>query len=172
MDRLISSPQGRIINISSKGLLMHPFQIVNLKDPMFGKRPFSVDKAYYQSKLAQIMHTRWLEQQLHGTMVTTHCIRVTNVRFDLSRFPDLPQWMKNLYTIKSLFSITPEKMAETYSKVALDAEAQDISGALIDYPFKQTAMPVYAKDPLVVEQVMQLTFKQLGIQPSISFEPG
>ncbi|MDF7800545.1 SDR family NAD(P)-dependent oxidoreductase [Pontiellaceae bacterium B1224] len=170
MDRLVSSPQGRILNISSKGLLMHPFQIVDLKDPMFGKRPYSPAKAYYQSKLAQIMHTRWLEQQLTGTMVTANCIRVTNVRIDLSRFTNLPQWMKNLYSIKSLFSITPEKMAETYAKAALNESARDVSGAMIDYPFKQTAPPVYAKDPLVIEQVMQLTFKQLGIQPSISFE--
>lgn len=170
MDRLISSPQGRIINISSKGLLVHPFQTVDLKDPMFEQRPFSPAKAYYQSKLAQIMHARWLEQQLSGTMITANCIRVTNVRLDLSRFPDLPQWMKNLYAIKSHFSISPDKMAETYSKAALDIEARDISGALIDYPFKQTALPVYTKDPLVIEQVMQLTFKQLGIRPSISFE--
>lgn len=171
MDRLISSPQGRIINISSKGLLMHPFQTVNLKDPMFGNRPFSVSRAYYQSKLAQIMHTGWLAQQLTGTMVTANCIRVTNVNLDLSRFPDLPQWMKNLYTIKARFSITPEKMAETYTATALNAEANNLSGAMIGHPFKETALPVYAKDPLVIEQVMQLTFKQLGIQPSISFEP-
>ena len=171
MDRLISSPQGRIINISSKGLLMHPFQTVDLKDPMFGNRPFSASRAYYQSKLAQIMHTRWLSQQLTGTMVTANCIRVTNVKLDLSRFPDLPQWMKNLYTIKALFSITPEKMANTYADAALSAEAKDVSGVMIDYPFKETAPPVYTKDLLVIEQVMQLTYKQLGIRPSISYEP-
>ncbi|MDF7823822.1 SDR family NAD(P)-dependent oxidoreductase [Pontiellaceae bacterium B12227] len=170
MDRLIASPQGRIINITSKGLLMHPFQTVDLKDPMFGNRPFSPARAYYQSKLAQIMHTRWLAQQLSGTMVTANCISVTNVKLDLSRFPDLPQWMKNLYTVKSLVSISPEKMAETYAKAALAADAKDVSGALIAHPYKETAAPVYAKDPLVIEQVMQLSFKQLGIRPSISYE--
>ena len=170
LDRLISSPQGRIINISSKGLMVHPFLTVDLKDPMFENRPFSVSKAYYQSKLAQTIHTQWLAGQLTGTMVTANCIRVTNVRVDLSRFPDLPQWMINLYRLKSLFSITPEQMAETYTKAALNTEARNISGALLEHPFKENTLPVYAKDPLVIEQVMHLTYRQLGITPSISYE--
>jgi hypothetical protein len=33
-------------------------------------------------------------------------------------------------------------------------------------------MPAYARDPFCIEQVMQLTYKQLGLQPAISFEPG
>ncbi|MEI6892985.1 MAG: SDR family NAD(P)-dependent oxidoreductase [Pontiella sp.] len=170
MDRLITSPQGRILNIFSKGLLMHPFQTVDLKDPMFRNRSFSVAKAYYQSKLAQIMHSRWLSQQLTGTMVTANCINVTQAKLDLHRFPDLPQWIKNISTIQALFSITPEKMGSTYAEAALNAEAKELSGALIDYPFKEIATPAYAKDPLVIEQVMQLSFKQLGLRPSISYE--
>jgi NAD(P)-dependent dehydrogenase (short-subunit alcohol dehydrogenase family) len=170
LDRLIQSPQGRIINVFSKGLLTHPFLTVDQKDPMFGTRPYSVSKAYYQSKLAQTIHTQWLAQQLTGTMISANCVHATNVRFDLARFPNLPQWMKNLYAIKSFFSIAPEKMAETYAKAALDPEAHDISGALFEHPFKQTALPVYAKDPLVIEQVMHLTYQQLGITPSISYE--
>lgn len=170
MDMLVASPQGRVLNISSKGLLMHPFQTVNLNDPMFGNRPYSTSRAYYQSKLAQIMHTRWLAQQLTGTMVTANCIRATNVRLDLSRFPDLPQWMKNLYAIKARFSITPEQMAETYTRMAVSNEAATLSGRLIDYPLKETHIPAYAKDPLCIEQLMQLTYKQLGVAPAITYE--
>ena len=170
MDILITSPQGRILNVSSKGLLMHPFQTVDLKDPMFNHRPYSVAKAYYQSKLAQIMHTIWLSKQLTGTMVTANCIRVTNVRLDLSRFPDLPQWLKNLYAIKALFAIPPEQMAATYTRAALSKDAENLNGALIDHPFKETYIPAYARDPLCIEQVMQLTYRQLGISPAITYE--
>ena len=170
MDMLVASPQGRIINISSKGLLAHPFLTVNLKDPMFNKHPYSVSKAYYQSKLAQIMHSLWLSRQLTGTMVSANCISVANVRLDLGRYPELPQWLKNLYTIKALFSISPEQMAETYVRAALDEEIGNLSGKYFAHPFKEIEIPVYAKDPLCIEQVMQLTYKQLGIQPSISYE--
>lgn len=170
MDRLIASPQGRIVNVSSKGLLIHPFQTIDLKDPMFNHRPFSVDRAYYQSKLAQIIHMNWLTQQLSGTMITANCIRITNVKMNLNHAPNLPQWIKNIYTIKALFAISPEKMAETYTAAALNPSAKNLTGALIGHPFNETALPVYTKDLLIIEQVMQLTFKQLGIRPSISYE--
>ena len=170
MDMLVASPQGRVINISSKGLLIHPFLTVNLKDPMFGNRTYSVPKAYYQSKLAQIMYTLWLSQQLTGTMVTANCIRVANVRLNMERFPDIPQWLKNIYTIKALFSITPEQMAETYVHAALGEDARNLTGKHIGYKFKTAETPAYANDPLCIEQVMQLTYKQLGIQPAITYE--
>lgn len=170
MDRIIASPQGRIINVSSKGLLARPFQTVEVEDPMFGKRPFTPAAAYYQSKLAQNIYTVWLAHQLSGTMATANCIRVTNVKLDMNRHPELPQWMKNLYTLKSIFSIAPEQMAETYAKAALDPDLENISGALIDYPLKRVPFSAYAKDPLCIERVMNLTYKQLGINPSISFE--
>jgi NAD(P)-dependent dehydrogenase (short-subunit alcohol dehydrogenase family) len=172
MDMLVASPQGRILNVSSLGLAMHPFLTVNLKDPMFGNRPYSVAKAYYQSKLAQLMHTLWLAQHLTGTMATANCIRVSNVRLDPKRYPGLPAWMKNLYAIKARFSIAPEQMAETYVRAALDDEAAAWSGAHVGHPLKKVGIPAYANDPLCIEQVMQLSYRQLGIQPSISYEPG
>lgn len=170
MDMLLTSPQGRILNVSSKGLLAHPFQTVSLNDPMFSQRPYSAASAYYQSKLAQIIHTVWLSRQLTGTMITANCIRVSNVKLDLNRFPDLPQWMKNLYAIKSLFSISPDQMATTYKRAALDQELKNRTGIMIDHPMKEIPIPVYAKDPLVSEQVMQLTYNQLGITPAITYE--
>jgi NAD(P)-dependent dehydrogenase (short-subunit alcohol dehydrogenase family) len=170
LDRLIQSPQGRIINISSKGLLMHPFLTVNQKDPMFGTRPYSVSKAYYQSKLAQTIHTQWLAQQLTGTMITANCIRVANVKFDMERFPDMPLWMKRIYAIKARFSISPDAMAQTYARMAMDDGLNDLTGSQIDYPFNASSAGVYANDPLVIEQVMHLTYRQLGITPSISYE--
>jgi len=172
LDRLAASPQGRIINISSTGLLMHPFLTVGLKDPMFVKRPYSASKAYYQSKIAQLMYTLWLAKRLPGTMITTNCIRVGNVKVDLGRYPDLPLWLKRIYAIKARLSITPEQMAKTYVHAALDESLGHVSGRHLGYPHKEVGIPAYAKDPLCIEQVMQLTYKQLGIQPAMSFEPG
>ncbi|MDZ8119601.1 SDR family NAD(P)-dependent oxidoreductase [Pontiella agarivorans] len=169
MDYIIASPQGRIINISSKGLLARPFQTVDTEDPTFGNRHFTPAAAYYQSKMAQSIYTVWLAQQLTGTMATANCIRVTNVKIDINRFPDLPQGLKNLYTLKALFSITPEKMAETYAAAVLDPGFRNISGALISHSGKQVPFPAYAKDPLCIERVMSLTYRQLGIAPAVTF---
>ncbi|WP_372847039.1 SDR family NAD(P)-dependent oxidoreductase [Pontiella sp.] len=171
LDMLVAARQGRVLNVSSAGLFMHPFLTVNLKDPMFNHRPFSAAKAYYQSKLAQAMHAQWLAQQLSGTMTTANCICAGNVRIDLDRFPELPQWKKNLYAIKALFAIAPEQLAETYARAALDLEVRNLTGKQLGYPFKEKPFSAYEKDPLCIEQVMNLTYRQLGILPSISFEP-
>ena len=170
MDMLVASRQGRVLNVSSKGLLVHPFLTVDLDDPMFMRRPYSVPKAYYQSKLAQAMYTQWLARQLSGTMVTANCIRVTNVRLNMDRLPDIPRWMKRLYAIKAIFSITPEQMAETYTSAALDGGWKNKTGKQIDHPGKVVSFSAYEKDLLCIEQVMQLTYKQLGIEPAISYE--
>ncbi len=170
LDLLVASPRGRIINVSSKGLLFHPFLTVNLDDPMFAKRPFSVSKAYYQSKLAQIMHARWLSRQLTGTMVTANCVNVTNVKLGTDRHPDLPLWMKRVRAVKERFAITPERMAETYVKTALDEGPRNFTGELVEHPFKVVRPPAYATDPHCVARVMDLSYKQLGVGPAVSYE--
>lgn len=170
LDLLVQSPQGRIINISSKGLLFHPFLTVSLKDPMFGKRPFSVQTAYYQSKRAQTMYTQWLARQLAGTMVTANCIRVTNVRLGSSRLQEIPLWMKRIYALKARFSISPDRMAETYTRMALDEAAENLNGRQIEFPFREVSFSAYEKDLLCIEQVMQLTYRQLGMEPAISYQ--
>jgi NAD(P)-dependent dehydrogenase (short-subunit alcohol dehydrogenase family) len=172
MDLLLVSRQGRIINVSPTSLMMHPLLTVDLKDPMFTKRSYSVSKAYYQSKLAQIMFTSWLAGRLLGTMVTANCIRVSNVKIGQERFSDEALWMKRIYRLKALFSIPPEQMAETYIRAATDEILKDCSGKYFAYPLKEVDIPAYARDPLCIEQVMQLTYKQLGIQPAISFDTG
>ena len=92
MNLLIASPQGRIVNLSSGGLWMHPLLTVDLKDPMFGKRPYSCQKAYCQSQLAQLMFTRWLAGRLPGTMVTANCVRIGGMPGNSAK----PPWMERI----------------------------------------------------------------------------
>ncbi len=169
MDRIIAAPQGRIITASANGLLARPFQTVDTEDPMFSRRPFSPAAAYYQSKLAQNIYTLWLAQQLAGTMAASNGIYTANVKLDLGRYPGLPEWMKNLYAVKSLFSITPEKAAEIFVQAALDPALKNTSGILLAHPLKPVPFPAYAKDPFITERVMHLTYHQLGIQPAVTF---
>jgi NAD(P)-dependent dehydrogenase (short-subunit alcohol dehydrogenase family) len=113
LDALKRSEQGRIITISSKGLVTYPFLKVDLDDPEFRERKFSVQKAYYQSKQAQVMYTYWLAEMLKETAVTTNSIRVTNVRIDVDeRYPNMPTLLRKMYALKSRFAITPEEMCD------------------------------------------------------------
>ncbi len=159
---LHKSPQGRIITIASQGLLMHPFLKVDFEDPEFKRRPYSVEKAYYQSKLAQVMWTYQLAQELRGSRVSVNCIRVSNVRIDISRYPNLPQAMKRLYALKSRFSISPQEMAACYLRLAKDPEFASLSGGYFDEKARQVSSSAFSRKPEAIAALMRLTNSYLS----------
>lgn len=155
---LKASEQGRVITVSSKGLVVYPFLKVDLEDPEFRRRKFSVQKAYYQSKLAQVMYTYWLAQALSDTTVTVNSIRVTNVKIDIeSRYPDASSLSKFMYSIKSSFSISPEKMAETYTYLATSPEVKKTTGKYFDDPKHIVGSSGYSRNKDNIAAVMDLT---------------
>ena len=96
-----------IINLIS-GLIVFPFLKINIEDPEFKNRKFSIQKECYQSKLAQVMYTYWLAEQLKDTKITVNSIIVTNVKIDISRYHGVSKLKRSLYSMKSKFSISPE----------------------------------------------------------------
>ena len=116
-DLLKKSESGRIINISSQGLMLYPFMKLDFEN-LAGQKHYSPAKTYYQNKLALLMLSLYMRKHWKGIKV--QAIRVTNVKVDMSRYNHLNTFMKNLYKIKSRFSISPEKMAKVY--IALSTE--------------------------------------------------
>ena len=161
MDLIEESNQGRIITIASQGLVMHPRLTVDLNDPEFKDRKFSVSNAYYQSKLAQVMYTYWLAEKLRDTAITVNCIRVTNVKVDTSRFPNISRFMKFLYSLKSRFSISPDDMAKTYIHLATSPELDKITGKYFNEKNKTVDSSLYSKKKENIEAVMSLSFRYI-----------
>ena len=160
-DALKQSERGRVITIASKGLMAKPFLKVDLDDPEFKSRKFSVENAYYQSKRAQIMYTYWLAEQAKGTRITANCIRVPAVRVDMSKYANLPTIMKKVYAFKSKFALSPEEMAEVYTYLALSDEVTGVTAVCFDEK-KQAVKPVkYAQQAKNIEAVMDLTMRYL-----------
>lgn len=157
------SEQGRIITISSKGLVSYPFLQVDLADPEFARRKFGVQKAYYQSKLAQVMYTYWLAEQLVDTAVTVNSIRVTNVRIDVaSRYPNMPKLAQKAYALKSKFAITPAEMAQTYTYLATSPAVSQTTGAYFDDPEHVVHSSKYSRDKQNIESMMAMTMEYVG----------
>ena len=154
---LLRARQGRVITVSSQGLVLHPRLRVRLDDPEFRRGGFRVDRAYYQSKLAQVMYTLWLAERHRDTAVTANCVRVTNVEIDLTRYPGLSPLMRALYSVKSLLSISPSEMAEVYTWLALSPEATDVSGGYFDHKRRRVGAGRYAENPTNVRAVMEMT---------------
>ena len=166
LDALKRSEQGRIITISSKGLVVYPFLKINLEDPEFRNRKFSVQKAYYQSKQAQVMYTYWLAEKLKDTAVTVNAIRVTNVQIDVdARYPMQNKWLRKMYSMKSKFSITPAQMAETYTYLATSPEVATTTGTYYDDPKHTVSSNGYSKKPENIEALMELTMRYFDNSP-------
>jgi NAD(P)-dependent dehydrogenase (short-subunit alcohol dehydrogenase family) len=159
---LRSSRQGRIVTVSSKGLTLYPRLTVDFEDPEFQRRKFSAQKAYYQSKLAQVMYTYWLAGQLAGSGATVNCVRVTNVKIDIRRYPDLSALQRLAYGLKSRFSITPEEMARTYVYLLASPEVADVSGRCFDENRKVMNTSAFSCDGAAIEKLMSLTERYLG----------
>ncbi len=155
------SGSGRIITVASKGLLLFPFLKVNLSDSQYEQRRFSVPKAYYQSKLAQVGYTAWLDRRFRGTALRARCVRVGNVRLDITRYPAIPDWMKRLYALKMKLALAPEAMAETYATLALERSLPE--ALLLDYPLNPISLPRGVRSAADQDALMQLSFHQLDL---------
>ena len=116
-DLLEKSESGRIINISSQGLMLYPFMKLDFEN-LAGQKHYSPAKTYYQNKLALLMLSLYMQKHWKGIKV--QAIRVTNVKVDMRRYDHLSAFMKNLYKIKSRFSISPEEMAKVYTALSTE----------------------------------------------------
>lgn len=114
---LEKSESGRIINISSQGLMLYPFMKLDFEN-LAGQKHYSPAKTYYQNKLALLMLSLYMRKHWKGIKV--QAIRVTNVRVDMRRYDHLNTFMKNLYKMKSKFSISPEEMAKVYTALSTE----------------------------------------------------
>ena len=157
LDLIEASEEGRIITISSKGLLAMPGLKIDLKDPEFRNKKFSITKAYYQSKQAQVMYTYWLAKELSPHHITVNSIRVTAVKVDLKRHPNISGLQKFAYQMKSKKSIEPEKMAQTYTYLATDQEVKGVTGKYFDENNQMISAGKYISDIKNIEEVMFLT---------------
>lgn len=151
---------GRVITISSKGLLAHPFLKLDFDD-LDSRGSFSAAKAYYRSKLAQCMCTVELATRLQRA--TAHAVRVPAVRVSDDRLPDLNPFLLWLYKQKRKGSITPEQMAETYTYLALDGEAGRLAGEQIDERRRIVPFPSPARSAAARARLWRASEQQTGL---------
>lgn len=108
------------------------------------------------------MYTYWLAKKLSDTKITVNCIRVTNVKIDIARYPNISGLMKFMYSIKSKFSIRPEEMAATYTYLASSVELKRITGKYFNEKNQMVSSSRYSNDEKSWEEVMSLTKKYLA----------
>lgn len=157
LDKIKASDEGRILTVASKGLIAMPTLKVDLDDPEFRNKKFSMTKAYYQSKRAQIMFTYHLAKELEATKVTINCIRVTAVQIDISRHGNISNLSKWIYKQKSKQSITPEEMAKTYTYLATSKDLAGVTGKYYSEKNEEVKSNKYTHVTENIKAVMALT---------------
>lgn len=122
LEDLMSSDQGRIINLSSSVHTVGKFDPENLQS----EKKFSVLSTYSSTKLFMLLFTIELAKRLEGTRVTANAVHPGIVRTQMMlRSPGL---LRLASYIALPFSVSPQRGAETSVFLASSPAAKQITG--------------------------------------------
>jgi len=123
LDRLIASAPARIVNVSSNAQAMGAISF----DDLMGERKYSGQRAYNQSKLANVMFTYELARRLTGTGVTATALHpgMTNTSFSAD---DPSRLFAPLVMLMRPFMKQPARAADTPVYLAGSPAAAGLTG--------------------------------------------
>ncbi len=121
LDRLTASGAARVVTVASQAQSMGRIDF----DDLMGERGYSGQRAYNQSKLANVMFTYELGRRLAGTGVTATALHpgMTNTAFS-AEDPAL----RPLVAIMRPFMRSPERGADTAVYLASDPAVEGVTG--------------------------------------------
>ena len=123
LDRLKASAPARIVTLSSGAQAMGRIDF----DDLQGERSYSGQRAYSQSKLANVMFTYELARRLEGTGVTATVLHPGVVRTAFGA-EDPARWHRLFLPLVRPFMKTPDRGAETSIYLASALEVDGVSG--------------------------------------------
>jgi NAD(P)-dependent dehydrogenase (short-subunit alcohol dehydrogenase family) len=123
LDRLRTSAPARIVTLSSGAQAMGRIDF----DDLQGERSFSGQRAYNQSKLANVMFTYELARRTEGTGVTATVLHPGVVRTAFGA-EDPAAWQRLFLPLVRPFMKTPDRGAETPIYLASASDVDGISG--------------------------------------------
>jgi NAD(P)-dependent dehydrogenase (short-subunit alcohol dehydrogenase family) len=124
LDALAASPQGRVVNVASEGhrnLLRVPF------DDLQSEKRYNGVRAYNLSKIALIMFTYRLADELAHTRITANVLHPGIVHSNI--WPDEFLYLRIGSALCKLFAVAPEKGAQSTIYLATSPELERITGA-------------------------------------------
>ncbi|XP_056306925.1 retinol dehydrogenase 12, like [Danio aesculapii] len=156
LDLIKRSAPARIVNVSSTA---HQWGTINLED-INSEKNYDKQRAYCQSKLANVLFTRSLAKRLEGTGVTAYSLHPGVVQTDLWRHLSKPQQFAMWFT--KPFTKTSVQGAQTSIYCAVDPELQTESGKYYSDCAPAKAAKA-AMDDEVAQRLWELSCKMLNI---------
>ena len=159
LDRLKRSAPSRIVTVSSTAHAMGS-QKINFDDIHYEKS-YDSWRAYYNSKLANVLFTRELSKRLEGTHVTANSLHPGAVSTDLQRHSFLGSTL--LAPFRWYLFKTAEQGAQTTIYCAVSEEMEGVSGKyLADCAFKEPCKG--AQDDDAAKKLWDLSLKLVGLE--------
>ena len=125
LDALKSGAPSRIVVISS---LVHRWGSIDFDD-LHLERGYTMDRAYFRSKLCNVLFTRELARRLSGSGVTANSLEPGLVKTDFARvYTGVQGWFVHNVWMR-LFAQTPEQGAQTSVYLATSPEVAGVTGA-------------------------------------------
>ncbi len=123
LERLMASAPARVVTVSSGAQAQGKIDF----DDLMGERKYSGQRAYSQSKLANVMFTYELARRLEGTGVTATVLHpgVTNTAFSAE---DPARAMAPIVAVLRPFMRSPERGADTAVYLASSPEVEGVTG--------------------------------------------
>jgi retinol dehydrogenase-14 len=157
LQRLITSAPARVITVSSGAHSMGRIDF----DDLMGERDYSGQRAYNQSKLANVMFTYELARRLEGTGVTATALHpgMTNTSFSTE---DPSRKMAPIVFVVRPFMRSPKKGADTSVYLASSSAVEGVSGRYF-VNRKTTKSEESSYDEATTDRLWQVSGDLVGI---------
>jgi NAD(P)-dependent dehydrogenase (short-subunit alcohol dehydrogenase family) len=154
-ERLIASGPARVVTVSSIGHAQGAIDFADLQS----ERTYDHRRAYYQSKLANVLFALALARRLTGTGVTSTTLHPGIVRTRLSHdYTGNPVFR----FFESLISITPDRAATHVVRLAADADVAGETGTYYRSLRRMEPAP-HARDEVLQERLWRVSAQLTGV---------
>ncbi|KAG5273162.1 hypothetical protein AALO_G00148350 [Alosa alosa] len=160
LDLLKKSTPSRIVNVSS---LAHERAEMYFDDINLDK-DYTPQKAYKQSKLANVLFSRELSKRLQGTGVTVYSLHPGIIHTELGRhfWPKLALWKRILYQPFLLLIKTPKEGAQTTIYCAVEESLANESGLYYSDCERKPVAP-QGQDDEAARQLWDMSASMVGL---------
>jgi NAD(P)-dependent dehydrogenase (short-subunit alcohol dehydrogenase family) len=188
-DQLAKSDDARILHACTTNI-RHFFdpkrkiEFDNLQGEFKANRPYSTYKMYGDSKMALLLITFKLAEELRNKHICVNAIQIPAIKLSKETIQKMQSGWKIAARVQNLFSAPRETMSDTYFHLCTSQEFKGITGKLFDarrtimktshYPdtprqqikqfFDQTVYPKYAAKERNMEQVWELCSKLTAVE--------
>ena len=157
LDRLKASAPARVVTVSSGAQSMGRIEF----DDLQGARSYSGQRAYNQSKLANVMFTNELARRLHGTRVTANSLHPGVVRTNFGA-EDQAWFFTVISRVVRPLLKTPAQGAQTPIYLASSPALDGVSGQFFAHRKPKTANKV-AYDTAMTARLWQVSADLVGM---------